>query len=136
MECSVLIAQEQPPVAIFAITNYMRCIAGNMPVIFLSSRVHPGESNSSWVMAGTLNYLLSEEARPLRELYIFKIVPMLNPDGVINGNYRCSLTGQDLNRVWLNPSAELHPTIYHTKGLLQYLSVTGRKPFVSVETVL
>ncbi|XP_063726567.1 cytosolic carboxypeptidase 1-like isoform X3 [Symsagittifera roscoffensis] len=105
-------------------------VYSNMPVIFLSSRVHPGESNSSWVMAGTLNYLLSEEARPLRELYIFKIVPMLNPDGVINGNYRCSLTGQDLNRVWLNPSAELHPTIYHTKGLLQYLSVTGRKPFI------
>ena len=25
---------------------------------------------------------------------------MLNPDGVINGNYRCSLLGYDLNRVW------------------------------------
>ncbi|XP_075248917.1 cytosolic carboxypeptidase 1-like isoform X4 [Convolutriloba macropyga] len=105
-------------------------VYSNMPVVFLSSRVHPGESNSSWVMAGTLNYLLSEEARPLREMYVFKIVPMLNPDGVINGNYRSSLTGQDLNRVWLNPSPELHPTIYHTKGLLHYLSITGRKPFI------
>eukprot|EP00983_Pelagomonas_calceolata_P025766 806977-Pelagomonas_calceolata.AAC.1 len=29
------------------------------------------------------------------------IVPMLNPDGVINGSYRCSLAGVDLNRwVW------------------------------------
>lgn len=25
---------------------------------------------------------------------------MLNPDGVINGNYRCSLAGCDLNRRW------------------------------------
>lgn len=25
-------------------------------------------------------------------------VPMLNPDGVINGNYRCNLAGFDLNR--------------------------------------
>ncbi len=106
-------------------------VADNMPVIFLSSRVHPGESNSSWVMAGTLNFLLSEDGRALREMYVFKIVPMLNPDGVINGNYRCSLTGQDLNRVWLNPSPDLHPTIYYTRGLLHYLSVTGRKPFVS-----
>jgi len=34
----------------------------------------------------------------LRDLYVFKIVPMLNPDGVIIGNYRCSLVGDDLNR--------------------------------------
>lgn len=25
---------------------------------------------------------------------------MLNPDGVIVGNYRCNLAGVDLNRVW------------------------------------
>jgi hypothetical protein len=29
---------------------------------------------------------------------------MLNPDGVIHGNYRCSLAGVDLNRQWVNPS--------------------------------
>lgn len=27
-----------------------------------------------------------------------QVVPMLNPDGVINGNYRMSLAGVDLNR--------------------------------------
>ncbi|XP_050403069.1 cytosolic carboxypeptidase 1 [Patella vulgata] len=60
----------------------------NRPYIFLSGRVHPGESNSSWVMKGTIDYLLSMKpgAQRLREMYIFKIVPMLNPDGVINGN--------------------------------------------------
>jgi hypothetical protein len=42
---------------------------------------------------------------------------MLNPDGVINGNYRCSLAGCDLNRRWKYPSQILHPTIYHTKKL-------------------
>lgn len=29
---------------------------------------------------------------------------MMNPDGVIHGNYRCSLSGVDLNRQWDNPS--------------------------------
>lgn len=43
---------------------------------------------------------------------------MLNPDGVINGNYRCSLAGCDLNRRWKAPSKVLHPTIYHTKQLI------------------
>lgn len=44
---------------------------------------------------------------------------MLNPDGVINGNYRCSLAGCDLNRRWNKPSLTLHPTIYHTKKLIK-----------------
>ena len=59
----------------------------NRPVIFLSARVHPGETNASWVMKGTLEFLMgsSQLAHSLREAYIFKIVPMLNPDGVING---------------------------------------------------
>jgi hypothetical protein len=30
-----------------------------------------------------------EVAKKLRDLFVFKIVPMQNPDGVIVGNYRC-----------------------------------------------
>jgi len=47
---------------------------------------------------------------------------MMNPDGVINGNYRCSLAGCDLNRRWKYPSELLHPTVYHTKKLITNLS--------------
>lgn len=46
---------------------------------------------------------------------------MLNPDGVINGNYRCSLAGCDLNRRWKVPNKNLHPTVYHTKKLIRDL---------------
>jgi murein tripeptide amidase MpaA len=51
-------------------------------------------------MEGFLEFIISNdsEAKDLRDLFVFKIVPMLNPDGVIVGNYRCSLTGLDLNR--------------------------------------
>ena len=68
--------------------------------IVISSRVHPGESNASFLMHGTLEYLVSEDegARYLRDNFVFKIIPMLNPDGVIVGNYRTSLSGLDLNR--------------------------------------
>ena len=91
--------------------------------IFISSRVHPGESNSSWIMKGLLDFLLSssKEADHLRCTYVFKIVPMLNPDGVINGHYRCNLAGYDLNRHWHDPSPTIHPTIFHAKELLKRL---------------
>lgn len=52
---------------------------------------------------------------------MFKLVPMLNPDGVINGNYRCSLAGCDLNRRWKHPSKTLHPTIFETKKLAKLM---------------
>jgi cytosolic carboxypeptidase protein 2/3 len=63
--------------------------------VVITSRVHPGESNSSFIMQGILDFLVSDDegARYLRNNFVFKIVPMLNPDGVIVGNYRCSLSG-------------------------------------------
>ncbi|XP_048015301.1 cytosolic carboxypeptidase 4 isoform X3 [Megalobrama amblycephala] len=104
----------------------------NRPCVVLTARVHPGESNASWVLKGTLEFLCSSDpvAESLREAYIFKIIPMLNPDGVINGNNRCSLTAEDLNRQWLKPDPNLSPTIYHTKGFLYYLNSIGRTPLV------
>ncbi|XP_064169364.1 cytosolic carboxypeptidase 4-like isoform X2 [Anguilla rostrata] len=102
------------------------------PCVVLTGRVHPGESNASWVMKGSLEFLCSSDpvAESLREAYVFKIIPMLNPDGVINGTLRCSLNGEDLNRQWIRPDPALSPTIFHCKGLLYYLQSLGRTPLV------
>jgi murein tripeptide amidase MpaA len=63
------------------------------------------------VLEGFLTALLSNklEAEELRRNFIFKVVPMVNIDGVILGNYRTNLSGNDLNRKWDNPNRELHP---------------------------
>ena len=73
------------------------------------------------MMKGLIDYLTgpSLDAKIIRDNFIFKIVPMLNPDGVINGNYRCGLAGVDLNRCWVDPSPKLHPTIYHAKAMVK-----------------
>lgn len=49
-----------------------------------------------------MRFLLSKHsiAKSLRSKVIFKIVPMLNVDGVIVGNYRSSLAGLDINRMF------------------------------------
>lgn len=86
-------------------------------MIVISARVHPGEPNSSWMMKGMIDYLTgpSSGAQVLRKNFIFKIVPMLNPDGVINGNTRVNLAGWDLNRKWSYPIEKLFPTVFHLK---------------------
>jgi hypothetical protein len=92
--------------------------------VVISARVHPGETVGSWMMRGIMLFLTdpdNEEARMLRQRYIFKVIPILNPDGVVNGNYRCSLAGCDLNRRWKFPSKKLHPTIWHTKRMIRDL---------------
>ncbi|XP_033623726.1 cytosolic carboxypeptidase 6 isoform X1 [Fukomys damarensis] len=89
-------------------------------VIFITGRVHPGETPSSFVCQGIIDFLVSHHpiACILREHLVFKIAPMLNPDGVYLGNYRCSLMGFDLNRHWLDPSPWAHPTLHGVKQLI------------------
>ena len=58
------------------------------------------------MIEGVIDFLIgdSKEAEYLRENCVFKIFPMVNPDGVVHGNNRCSLAGVDLNRRWKNPN--------------------------------
>ncbi|XP_021183850.3 cytosolic carboxypeptidase 2 isoform X1 [Helicoverpa armigera] len=91
--------------------------------VVITARVHPGETPSSWMMKGFMDYLTgdSNQARELREKFIFKLVPMLNPDGVIVGNNRCSLTGKDLNRQYRTVIRETYPPVWHTKVMIRRL---------------
>jgi len=82
------------------VTDYREDSKCNKYIVIITGRVHPGESNSSWMVEGFLKFILgdSETAKQIRKKFIFKIVPMLNPDGVTLGNYRTCVAGRDLNR--------------------------------------
>jgi murein tripeptide amidase MpaA len=49
---------------------------------------------------------------------------MVNPDGVVLGNYRCGLAGNDLNRRWSKPNKQLHPSVYFIK---KYIKAFGKE---------
>ena len=70
-------------------------------------------------MKGAIDFLTSQgpEAELVRNNFVIKIVPMINIDGVINGNYRCSLAGCDLNRRWKRPGRQILPVVYEMKKL-------------------
>jgi len=99
------------------------------PIIVLTGRVHPGETNASWMMKGVLDFLTSDDpiAVQLRSVYVFKIMPMINPDGVVVGNYRRSLTGRDMNRNYRTILSESFPSIYSIKRLLKRLNTAPRE---------
>lgn len=80
------------------------------------------------MMHGMIEYLLgpSQYATLLRQHFILYVVPMLNPDGVILGNYRCNLSGHDLNRAYPEPDSTLHPEICTVKKLARELSASHR----------
>ncbi|XP_065492981.1 cytosolic carboxypeptidase 2 [Caloenas nicobarica] len=94
--------------------------AGKRAVV-LSARVHPGESGSSWAMRGLLDFLLGADAdaRLLRQLFVFMVVPMLNPDGVVVGNSRCSLAGRDPNRAYGTARGGSFPGVWHLRAMVE-----------------
>ncbi|XP_069077704.1 cytosolic carboxypeptidase 2 isoform X1 [Pleurodeles waltl] len=101
--------------------HYLEAAAKKAVVV--TARVHPGETNGSWMMQGFLDFILSNspDAHLLRGLFIFKVVPMLNPDGVIVGNYRCSLAGRDMNRNYRTMLKDSFPCVWHTRAMVKKL---------------
>ena len=74
----------------------------------------------------------SMQARTLRKRIVFKIVPMMNVDGVIIGNYRTSMSGNDLNRKFHAPDPRVHPEVASVKDLIADI-VYGKPKVMSPE---
>lgn len=71
-------------------------------IIYIIGRQHAGETASSHMLEGMINFLISDDvnAYVLRNNYVWFIVPMVNPDGVYIGNSRATSEGVNPNRDW------------------------------------
>jgi hypothetical protein len=70
---------------------------------WLMSRQHPMETPASFMLLGLLQFLtdpVDPIANRMRRTTIFKIIPMVNVDGVAEGYSRHNVNGINLNRCW------------------------------------
>lgn len=92
--------------------------------IFISARIHSAEVPSSFMMEGMINFLCHKtdpRSILLRKNFVFKIIPMVNPDGVYWGFSRVNSFGSNLNRFFDSPSQYHQPSVYSMKLLIQHL---------------
>lgn len=101
----------------------------NNSIVLITSRVHSGETPGSEVFRGLYNFITSgsREAKYLRRFYTFILIPCMNPDGVVCGNYRNSCAGVDLNRQWINPDPDFHPEVCAVKNLMQEIKEEDKR---------
>jgi len=85
---------------LLTITEFAAESAAPPPTVWLMCRQHAWESGTSFVGEGAIRFLLSEEAAPLRRSLVFKILPMMDPDGCARGGVRFNRHGYDVNRNW------------------------------------
>lgn len=70
--------------------------------IFIIARQHPPEVSGAIGMMHFVDTIAgdSDLSQSFRRRYNTVVIPMVNPDGVEHGNWRCNANGVDLNRDW------------------------------------
>lgn len=100
-----------------------RPLKSKVPVVVITSRVHPGETPASYLLEAMIRSILqpTKLMEALRRQCVFKIIPCLNPDGVYRGHYRADQFGVNLNRSYISPTYLESPSIYAARSYIDYL---------------
>ena len=69
-----------------------------------------------------LKFLVSDDVRAviLRKFFVFKIIPIINVDGVYRGHFRYDSNGLNMNRHYANPNIKQQPEIFAIRKLMLY----------------
>ncbi len=103
--------------------------------VWLQARQHSWEAGTSHVMEGALRFITGDDPRAaeLRRKVVFKFMPMMDPDGCVNGQVRFNANGYDVNRHWDTvdlrdrEKLRLMPEVWHVKSAIYGLLDSGRR---------
>jgi len=92
--------------------------------VWLMCRQHAWETGTSFVGEGAIRFPALGRGGPAARTLVFKILPMMDPDGCARGGVRFNRNGYDINRNWdsadpENPeSRKLMPEICAAKKII------------------
>jgi hypothetical protein len=95
--------------------------------VFLIAMQHSGEDASTFYLEGLINFLLSEDedAARARRHFDFKLIPMMNPDGVFHGTSRYNAEMEDLNNIWFSEE-KMQPEVEGVQRWFKNIRDAGR----------
>ena len=121
----ILNKQEPNLNGLFPDKNRCNLISHDKHIIFITARVHPGETPGTLGFNGILKTLIDSNNqinKLLLDNFIFKLIPIINVDGVSNGYFRLNTEGYNLNRCYLGPSPKINPENYAITKLFYHYS--------------
>jgi murein tripeptide amidase MpaA len=88
--------------------------------VWMVARQHPADAGASWIVEGLLRWLLGQDpdASRLASRCVLYLVPFMNPDGVLDGNYLTNSAGVNLNRQWPSPDSASAPSVLAVSNLM------------------
>jgi hypothetical protein len=92
---------ENRDISMISITN-PKVSNKNKKVVLITALQHSGEDCAVYFMEGLIRELLSDkpEIEAVRNRFILKLVPVMNPDGLFHGTSRYNWAMEDLNSRW------------------------------------
>jgi len=101
--------------------------------VFLISRQHPPEVTGQLGLMRFIETLTvdSDLGQRFRERFRVFVVPMMNPDGVHEGQWRHSLGGVDLNRDWVKFAQPETRAV--RDAIVECLKEEGAKPYLMID---
>lgn len=92
--------------------------------LIIMARQHPGETPGSFLVEEMILSLMKNgnEIDFLIWRFDIYIIPMVNIDGVVLGNYRSNFAGFDLNRCWLKPDPQKQPEVNLIKNYIKKIA--------------
>lgn len=115
------------PIELLQITDASTLPDGGKMGMWIVARQHGAEVTGSFSAEGLIDFLLSDDpdAEILLDMIVFNIVPMMNPDGVVAGNYRDNFAGTNLNRVWDSATPDESPEVLAVTNAISEWVHTG-----------